>query len=366
MFQVVPQPVQIVLRGAVSTILGLAAATGSVAGQEPGSVELESDSGPPSVAPLFASDEVLAFTLRAPINGLKGDRRDGVDERPAEIHLDDGTPPITLKVRTRGNFRLKRSTCPSLPPIRLNFPKGDVAGTVFAGQDRVKLVTHCRGRDSDEQNLLQEYLAYRVFNTLTPSSFMVRLARITYVDSERPDDDPFTKYAFIIEDEDALAERLGGMMLEVPAVHPTDYDRDAMLMVALFQYMVGNTDWSLVQFHNILLFQTGEGDALPIPYDFDWTGLVNAPYAEPDPSVRVRSVRDRVYRGYCVPGLDYQGVAMHIRERASAVLALVDEVDGMSDDTRTDSRRYLQGFLDILEDPAAYDRNVVSRCRALN
>ena len=366
MFLVDPKRIRIVLRGVAAMASSLAVISGSLVGQEPTTVEAESDGSVAEVAPLFASDAVLAFTLHAPIDGLKGDRRDGVDERPAEIHLDDGTPPVTLKVRTRGNFRLQRSTCPSLPPIRLNFPKGDVAGTVFAGQDKVKLVTHCRGRDSDEQNLLQEYLAYRVFNELTPSSFMVRLARITYVDSERPDDEPFTKYAFIIEDEDALAERLGGMMLEVPAVHPTEYDRDAMLLVALFQYMVGNTDWSLVQFHNIKLFQTGDARALPIPYDFDWTGLVNAPYAEPDPSVRVRSVRDRVYRGYCVDGLDYQGMAMHIRERASAVLGLIDQIEGMSDDTRSDSRRYLQGFFEILEDPSAYDRNVVGRCRALN
>jgi len=316
-------------------------------------------------APLFSSHEVLEFSLHAPWREVKNDRKDGAEDRPAELRLTDGGEAIGLQVRTRGNFRLRRSTCPDLPPIRLNFPTKSVEGTVFAGQDKLKLVTHCRGRNSDEQNLLQEYLAYRVFNVLTPASFSARLVRVTYVDSERPDDDPKTKYAFIIEDEDALATRLGGEILEVPAAHPTDYDRDSMLLVALFEYMVGNTDWSLVQFHNIKLYRSDQMAVLPIPYDFDWTGLVNAPYAEPSESVNTESVRQRVYRGYCVDGLDYQGVGALVREKREQILALTAEIPGMTDDARRDSRRYLEGFFETLDDPRLYDRRIVRRCRSL-
>lgn len=316
------------------------------------------------VAPLFASHELLEFSIHAPWEDIRRDRGDDREERPAELRIDGGAP-LPLQVRTRGNFRRQRSTCPRMPPIRLNFPTTKVAGTVFEGQDKLKLVTHCRGRDSDEQNLLQEYLVYRVFNELTPNSFSARLARMTYVDSARPDDEHVTKYAFIIEAEEALAERLGGMMLNVPSAHPTDYDRDGMLTVALFEYMVGNTDWSLVQFHNIRLFQSNQMMVLPIPYDFDWTGLVSAPYAEPNETLRIRSVRDRLYRGYCVEGLDYEGIAAHFRERKAAVLALVDQIPGMTEDTAEDSRKYLNEFFEILEDQGRYERNVVSRCRSL-
>jgi len=330
--------------------------------------------GPPSeapeeptetvVAPLFLSHDLLEFSVHAPWDEIRKDRGDDREERPAELRLEGGAP-LPLQVRTRGNFRRQRSTCPAMPPIRLNFPTQQMNGTEFAGQDKLKLVTHCRSRDSDEQNLLQEYLVYRVFNELTPNSFGARLARVTYVDSARPDDEPVTKFAFIIEAEEALAERLGGMMLEVPQAHPADYDRDGMLTVALFEYMVGNTDWSLVQFHNIRLFQSNQMKALPIPYDFDWTGLVSAPYAEPNESLRIRSVRDRVYRGYCVDGLDYSGVAAHFRAKKSAVLALVDQIPGLSEDTANDSREYLEEFFETLEDPDKYEGRVVSRCRKL-
>ncbi len=316
--------------------------------------------------PLFASHDLLEFSLYAPWGEVRKDRKDGAEERPAELRLSDGGEAIALQVRTRGNFRLRRSTCPALPPIRLNFPKKDVEGTVFEGQDKLKLVTHCRNKDSDEQNLLQEYLTYRIFNVLTPASFRTRLARITYVDTERPDDEPETKYAFVIEDEDALATRLGGEILEVPQAHPADYDRDGMLLVSIFEYMVGNTDWSLVQFHNIKLFRSTDMVVLPIPYDFDWTGLVNAPYAEPAESVNIDDVRERVYRGYCVEGLDYHGIAALIREKREQILALPAEIPGMTDDARRDARRYLEDFFETLDDPKAYDRRIVRGCRSLN
>ena len=90
--------------------------------------------------------------------------------------------------------------------MRVDVSRTCVGGTVFDGQNGIKLVSHCRDRDDDEQDVLKEY---RTFNLLTDESFRVRLARITYVDGE-DDDDPVVRYAFFIEEAEAMAERLGG------------------------------------------------------------------------------------------------------------------------------------------------------------
>ena len=188
---------------------------------------------------LFTSDEVIELSLETNFVKLKADRGLDPEYRPAILTVvaDDGSPrALDIKVKTRGHFRLE--TC-RFPPLKVNLPKKSLAGTVFDGEDKIKLVTHCRDGDSDEQNVLEEYLAYRTYNVLTDTSFRVRLARITYVDS-RGKDEPLTRYAFFIEEKEAIAQRLGGMMLDVPQVHLSNLSADASARMALFQYMVGN------------------------------------------------------------------------------------------------------------------------------
>ena len=159
---------------------------------------------------LFSSNEPVEFVLEANWDELDGDRDQESEERPGQVHWTSPSGEeitIPIEVKTRGNFRLRKSTCSS-PPLRLDFPGTGTEGTLFHGQDKIKLVSHCRNRDNFEQNLLEEYLAYRIYNLLTDISFRVRLARITYVDS-MGNADPVTRMAFLIEDEDAMADRLG-------------------------------------------------------------------------------------------------------------------------------------------------------------
>ena len=166
---------------------------------------------------------------------------------------------------------------------------------------------HCRDRDDDEQNLLEEYLVYRSYYLLTDESFGVRLARITYADGE-DDDDPVVRYAFFIEEAEAMAERLGGVYLEVRQALPGSFGAEDAVRVSVFQYMIGNTDWSMVRFHNTEVLQNSEGVYVPVPYDFDWTGFVSARYARPDERLRIRNVRQRIYRGFCRPNFDFSAV----------------------------------------------------------
>ena len=316
--------------------------------------------------PLFASNETLHLTLVADFNDIHKDRKEDSEYEAAELFIGPAAADadgLELKVKTRGRFRLKKSTC-KYPPLRLNFPKKSLTGTVFEGQDKLKLVTHCQDRDSYEVNLVEEYLAYRIYNLLTDISFRVRLARITYVDA-RGKDDPVVRYGFLIEDEDAMAARLGGRLAEAPSAHPSEYNGEGAALVTIFQYMVGNTDFSLVHFHNIKLFRSAENGYFPVAYDFDWSGLVDAPYARPDPLLNTRSVRQRVYRGFCRPNVDFSAILADVAGRREVIDELLATQEGLDQRSRDRLTEYLDEFFETIGEPREADRRIMGACRSI-
>ncbi|MBT8095496.1 MAG: hypothetical protein KJO19_00555, partial [Woeseia sp.] len=250
--------------------------------------------------PLFTADDVLEVTLTGPLSSLIEDPEHKVE---APFILTADGVEHSIAVRTRGNSRLQ--VC-EFPPLRLNFVREATRGSVFEGQNKLKLVTHCRNYDRGEQDMLEEFLAYRLFNVLTDASFRVRMMRIRYVDTDGGlDDDASFRYGFALEPEDQLAARLGGAPAEISGVPKRRHDLEQASLLYLFQYMIGNTDWGFVKAdyddtccHNVELFEI-DGVIHTIPYDFDLTGLVNARYARPDPLLRIKTVRQRLYRGLC-------------------------------------------------------------------
>lgn len=319
----------------------------------------------PDTAPLFDSHEPLEFTLIADFELLDDDRSAVNPERPALLQLahDDGTTvDIPLEVRTRGNYRLRRSTC-AFPNLRLDFDRTPAAlSTAFAHQNDLKLVAHCRDRDSYEQNLIEEYLAYRLYNLLTETSFRVRLARITYRDTHdsRPS---ITRLAFLVENPEMLAERLGGIHLEAPGAAPGDLHALASARAELFQYMIGNTDFSIVNFHNAEVFRLPDGQYHPVPYDFDFSGLVDAPYAAPAALLGTRSVRDRVFRGFCRPTVDMTGLYSEFLALRGAFAATLRSQPELAPDNAERAIRYLEEFFKVIESPRARRNLIERRCR---
>ncbi|MGK7369330.1 MAG: hypothetical protein ACNS64_03875, partial [Candidatus Halalkalibacterium sp. M3_1C_030] len=271
-------------------------------GSMPKSLAGQDVTASPSSFPLFDSHEPLEMTMEFDIRKVLKDRGEETDYHPLSLTwIKDNAEiqSVAARVKVRGNFRRQRDNC-RFPPLRMRFETESVVGTVFEGQKKLKLVTHCQTRRSEyQQYVLQEYLIYRSYNIITDKSFRVRLAKITYKDSENRDD-PFTRYGFILEDEDKMAERLGGRILEVENVHPDLTHYELSNLLAIFQYMMGNTDWSIPGLHNIkLVMPVGEQTPYAIPYDFDWSGIVDARYAEPNPVLNIRSIRQRLFRGFC-------------------------------------------------------------------
>lgn len=332
--------------------------------------------GVPGAGVLFQDHEPLILRIVTNFDGLKDDRDDENDERPGIVYVLDGSGDeegYEADIRTRGRFRLQSNIC-HFPPLRLDFPRSRMDGSVFEDQDKLKLVTHCRDDRRYEQNTIKEYLAYRIYNLITDRSFQARLARITYVDSSG-ENEPLERWAFIIEAEEELAERLDAQVMEDPyedqdeapvmKINPARITGAYAAPVDLFAYMVGNTDFSIYGMHNVVLFEPEQGSVIPIPYDFDWTGLVNAPYARPDPSLRLRNVRQRIFRGLCRPDIDYQELFAHFLSRKEAVTALVAGQPQLGDDEREDVLDYLEDFWETLEDPGDARRRIEEACRAV-
>lgn len=315
---------------------------------------------------LFSSETVLHLTLETDLTALLKDRSQESEERPARVLIMGAggeTVDVPLKVRTRGRFRLREDICP-FPPIRLNFQKSQLQNTVFDGEDKLRLVTHCHEWESFEQNVLEEYLAYRFYNLFSDVSFRVRLAEITYQDTSG-EIDPLTRMAFLIEDEDAMAERVGGMALDVPGARATAFEPGQMGVMFLFQYMIGNIDWSTANSQNLVILRVGE-DHFAVPYDFDWSGLVDASYAGPSAlTERLHdSVRERLYLGVCWDEIDFPEVFQLFQEKKDAILQAILEVPGLTEANVRSASEYVQEFYEFIENPGQAEGDLRRMCRS--
>lgn len=319
--------------------------------------------------PLFDATEPLTITVRADLRALVSDR-DSLErvrhDATVLVHGAGGrVDTIAARLRTRGHFRRQARIC-DFPPLQVQFRTG-MRGTPFARQEEVKLVTKCQiGRDEYEQYVLREYAAYRILNALTDRSFRARLVRATYEDVARRHPG-LTTHAFFVEPEKDLVRRVGGRLREDRNARLHDLDSTRTHVVALFQLMVGNTDWDIAGLHNIVLVESvapaPDAPAIyPVPYDFDWTGLVDARYAFPDGRLPIRSVRDRLWRGYCVKVTDLAPAIAHVVERRAAVTAAVDSVPALDERSRATIRRYVDDFYALVADRGALQRQIDVRC----
>lgn len=256
---------------------------------------------------------------------------------------------IDVTLRTRGHFRRQSRHC-SVPPLRVQFDKDDAKGTPFAGQKSLKLVTHCRDSAEFEEYIRREYLVYRLFNLFTELSFRARLLEVTYVD--QGGGKPETHAGMLLEDDDDMARRNGGKILDTKGVRFGDVDAAQSDLVSVFEYLVANTDWSLPGMHNIVLVDRN-GDFLPVPYDFDWSGIVDTRYAEPDPRLGIRSTRQRVYRGPCRTHEQVQPVLEQFRQLRPEIERLYETQPGLAAGYVKDTKAYLADFY---KDIATADR----------
>jgi hypothetical protein len=315
--------------------------------------------------PLFEKSESLAFTLTADFKTINKDRRPESTARyPGILSVTDDKgreQTIKVKLSPRGHFRRMARNC-AFVPLRVEFPEGETAGTVFEGQTSLKLGTHCQDDKTYEQYTLREYLTYPMFNLVTPRSFRARLARGTYVD-DKTSKPITTRTAIFIEHENDVARRLGGRIVELPRTEFKDFHAETLNTMMLFEYMIGNTDFSLYANHNVRFVQDPSRTLYPVPYDFDLSGVVHAPYAIPDRKFGIRSVLDRLYRGPCRTVDDMEAAAAEFRTKKSDMLGLIEGTREMDSSMRSEMKSYLEEFFRAIEKPTSIKSRLIDSCK---
>ena len=322
---------------------------------------------------LFANsavDHTLTLSLTGPFKSINRNRDKSITY-PGQLsyaNTDDEQTQLDIDIQVRGNFRRNKKNCRN-PPLRIIFDETNTRGTIFEKQTSLKLVVPCKKASRYEQYVLLEYLHYKIFNKLTDASFRSRLAMISIENNEKPSDDRVIT-GFFIEDNKRLGKRLNKKKHKVAQIPVVDMDPVQTVQLNLFQYMVGNTDYSMLRgpddecCHNVKLFR-GKGDKLvtPIPYDFDFTGLVNASYAEPNPGLGIRNVRTRLYRGFCTHNDLLIEQALHFLKERSAIEELIQNTQGLNLQTKKRALKYLAQFFDTLDSPRRTEKVILNRCR---
>ncbi len=313
---------------------------------------------------LFENDRILEISLKGDARSLFKNTKGDAEYFDFEIEYseDSGNERlIPLRVKTRGHFRREMNVC-DYPPLLLNFAKKDVENTIFSGQDKIKLVMPCRG----EKYVLREYLAYKMYNLLTPMSFKVRLVRLTVLDSSNSGKsiDPFI--GFLIEEEDQMAERNGMKSLDKDLVQPESVIADDFLRMSVFQYFIGNTDWSVQYRQNIKLIVAEEGGRLiAVPYDFDHAGLVRAPYAMPAAELKLASVTDRRYRGYCIEEMQkFEKTFAEFVDQKDEIYALFLESELLDEKSIKSTLKFLDAFYSTISNPKRAQSDFQYPCQA--
>ena len=303
---------------------------------------------------LFDSDNIIQVKLTARISEIISDLREEPDEQPAVLsYMDDHGEEILipLKVRTRGNFRRKPENC-NFPPLKLFLSKKDVLNTLFEGQDEIKLVTHCMTNHPEyEQFVFQEYLVYRLYNQFTPYSFRVRLAEITYVEEENPEDS-LSSFAFFIERPKNMAGRNGGKIMDAENFRSSEVDMEVYRVLSMFQYMVANNDWFVPRLHNIELVTVDPlSPPVPVPYDFDYAGIVEAPYRASMTDTLENNSHDREYKGICGKRKDFIAMFDLFQERKEDVFGLYQEFELLDLEPKARTVLSLSEFFNFIDRP---------------
>jgi hypothetical protein len=317
--------------------------------------------------PLFASDAPIRIKVQGPIGNIARSAARSTDPQPATLSMASPAESHPIRLSARGLSRRTGGIC-NFPPLRIQFDQPPAAASPFAGQKRLKLVTHCNGQGRYEQQLLLEYSAYPILNILTPLSFRARLANVDYAESSGKVS--VSRYGFLLEEFEDVARRNGlaesrvGARIEVPTLEPKQ-----AALASVFEYMFGNLDWSIRAgpegepcCHNAKLLSGPRGQHIPVIYDFDYSGMVDAPYAIPPKGIRVRNVRERAYRGYCRHNSQALAAAAEFRSKRAAIEGVYSQIPGLDDRTKSKALSYLASFFNEIATDDAVRTNLLKDC----
>ncbi|MGB0376091.1 MAG: hypothetical protein ACPGC5_02725 [Flavobacteriaceae bacterium] len=309
----------------------------------------------------FDSTETVAIQLNYSNKELARKTNDTTFIETNMVYAHEGSQKsIPVRLRARGNFR--RSRC-YFPPVKMKIYKDDAKGTLFEGQKNMKLVLPCLLEKGNQDNILKEYLGYKIYETVSDHHFRTRPVDIDFKEQKKKKEVVHKLRGFLIEDDKKVAKRGGGKVFE-RYIHPLAMDADASITNALFQYMIGNTDFSVAYQHNGKLLYV-DSKIIPLPYDFDMSGLVNPSYAVVNPTLGISDVRDRKYRGFKRDISDMEKVRQKYLSQKSNIMGIVDSFKDDFENSATfeDTREFVNSFFSILESDQEFKAQIIDQMR---
>ena len=313
---------------------------------------------------LFSEEDPASITLVYDIKDfLKNKNKDEYVEAQLIYHFND-TVNIEKEIRIKARGKSRQEIC-SFPPLWINIKKANVGNRYLEDIKKIKLVTHCAGSKVNMNYVLKEFLIYKMYNIISQYSFRVRLVKMRYIDTGRKNKE-YETWGFLIEPENMMAERLDGFPLKMDNISYKQTEPHETDIMAVFQYMIGNADYSITRRHNVKLLKLSgfeNPNPVPVPYDFDYTGFVNAHYAIPGEGLSISSVTERYYLGPCRTEETLRQVINQFQGQKEEIYNLVESFEYLDEKIKKAAINYLDKFFLSAGDDAYIERNLLNTCR---
>ncbi len=318
------------------------------------------------ISRLFLEQEILPLKLGFSNKEMKKETNDSTYIF-TKLHFRDGDAwdSLDVRIRARGNYR--RTHC-YFPPLKVKIKKSEAKETLFRGNKELKLVMPCVQSSSTHDNIVKEYMAYKIYEVISPYHFKTRMADIEFTEFKGKKDKVHKVKGFLIEDIDNVADRVGANKMK-RVVHPLEQDDITSAQNDFFQYMIGNTDFSTAYQHNQKLLFTNDYKTVPLPYDFDMSGLVDASYAVVSQVggevLSIESVTDRMYRGFVRDEAVFQKVRRQYRELKPEIFGVIDGLKPQFENEKEFeiARKFIADFYTVLESDSQFNSQIIRMAR---
>ena len=315
------------------------------------------------VSKLFRDEEALDIKLGFSFKDIKKSDKEEAVSQEWLYYKDKSGDWDSLKIDlfARGNFR--KDHC-FFTPLKIKISKKEREGTIFKGNKTLKLVMPCQNNKAADDLTLKEFMIYKMYEEVSPYHFHTRLVNLSITDRSGKQPKTFEIKAFLIEDDSEIADRFEGVMKKDVELNPFRFMDTVSIRQDFFQFMIGNTDWSTVAQHNIAVMQLPNKSYIPLCYDFDMAGFVNAPYAVVNPLIPINSVTERYYWGVCREASLFQNTREYYLSIENNIWDAYGKVSpSLSPNEQESTKKFLTAYFDILKDDKKFRDNIFSNCR---
>lgn len=313
---------------------------------------------------LFSEEEPLQLILKFDVQALKRTKQNDVYHDAEMTNVVSKEFQVTNSVQVKAIGTFGRDIC-TMPSIWLNIGHAGIKADSLQDVVRMKMVVRCKNAAQYEPYVLREYLVYKIYNIITPLSYRVRLVKLTIIDTGKGNE-VTEDWAFLQEPDELMSQRLNVQMIKNDKFSMSNVNPEVINSLSMFQYMIGNTDYSVTGQHNLQIMtikEYGPTGFIPVPYDFDYSGLVNTDYAAPSEALGTTSVQERYYLGPCRPKQVHEETIQELAQFYDEIMEYINDFEYLDDKEKADMKEYLDGYFKESRESWFIDRQIAPTCR---